>query len=129
MKFVSVILIATCVTILVTTGHAQPSPQPNLFSANNLMKGCRSFLAGKWESTDTRDDAFIRGVCVGTVTTLVATAEAIGTTTGVCRPEQATISQQVRVVVTYIDARPNRFHEDLRVLSMEALRDAWPCKR
>jgi hypothetical protein len=49
---------------------------------------------------------------------------------GVCMPEgQTTVAQQVRIVAAYIDARPNRLHEDFRVLALEALKDAWPCKR
>jgi hypothetical protein len=42
---------------------------------------------------------------------------------------QTTVAQQVRIVAAYIDARPNRLHEDFRVLALEALKDAWPCKR
>lgn len=50
-------------------------------------------------------------------------------TTGVCIPAgEVTVNQQVRVVVAYIDARPNRLHEDFRILALEALKDAWPCK-
>jgi hypothetical protein len=44
-------------------------------------------------------------------------------TTGVCIPAgEVTVNQQVRVVVAYIDARPNRLHEDFRILSGSAQR-------
>jgi hypothetical protein len=32
-------------------------------------------------------------------------------------------------VVAFLDARLKRLHEDFRLLTIEALRDAWPCKR
>ena len=42
---------------------------------------------------------------------------------------EVTLGQMVRVIVAYIDARPARVHEDFRLLALEALVDAWPCKR
>ncbi|MGA6937277.1 MAG: Rap1a/Tai family immunity protein [Pseudolabrys sp.] len=131
MKPSSLVLAAACIAMLVTTGHAQPKP----YSANEVMKGCRAFIAKtKWEreASDAFSDAFIRGICVGTVSTLAGTAvsleRAAEGTTGVCmRAGEVTVNQQVRVVAAYIDARPNRLHEDFRVLALEAFRDAWPC--
>jgi hypothetical protein len=37
--------------------------------------------------------------------------------------------QSIRVVVKYIDDRPERQHEDFMALALEALRAAWPCKK
>jgi hypothetical protein len=45
-----------------------------------------------------------------------------------CVPKEVTVGQQIRVITAYIDARPNRLHEDFRELAWEALKDAWPCK-
>jgi hypothetical protein len=39
-----------------------------------------------------------------------------------------TLEQKIRVVVAYIEARPNRMHENFNFLAIEALRDAWPCR-
>ena len=128
MKLSGVVLAAACIAMLPVTGHAQPSPT----SANQVMQGCRAFLAWKWDRAESRDDTFLSGACVGIVSALGAAATdselSIKGTTGVCVPEGVTMGQQVRVVVTYIDARPNRLHENFYVLTMEALRDAWPCK-
>ena len=46
-----------------------------------------------------------------------------------CVPNLVTREQTVRVVIAYIDARPARMHEDIRGLALEALINAWPCKR
>ena len=116
MKLSHVMLAAACIAMLSVTGHAQEKA----YSANQMMKGCRAFIA------TTTSDAFLSGICVGIVATLAILEEAA---TGVCKPEEVTGDRQVRVVAAYIDARPNRLHEDFRVLALEALQDAWPCKR
>jgi hypothetical protein len=43
-------------------------------------------------------------------------------------PYKVTVAQAVRVVVSYIEARPARMHEPFNDLALEALREAWPCK-
>jgi uncharacterized protein (DUF433 family) len=40
-----------------------------------------------------------------------------------------TTDQAVAVVVKYIEARPERMHEQFGDLTFEALTAAWPCKR
>jgi hypothetical protein len=40
-----------------------------------------------------------------------------------------TLNQQVKVVISYIEARPARMHEPFRDLALEALRAAWPCSQ
>ena len=44
-----------------------------------------------------------------------------------CLPPEVTLGQEVRVVVQYITARPQRMHEPFVILADEALRTAW-CK-
>jgi hypothetical protein len=43
-------------------------------------------------------------------------------------PDGVIVGQAIQVVVTYIEARPKRMHEDFRALALEALFDAWACK-
>jgi hypothetical protein len=93
---------------------------PDLNSANYVMTGCRSFLTRT--PSNTMDDAFLKGRCVGIVDTV---AELTG---GVCHPAGATTGQSVRIVVKYIDDQPARLHETFSVLAREALQAAWPCK-
>jgi Rap1a immunity proteins len=47
---------------------------------------------------------------------------------GICPPEEGTMAQAVRVVVRYMEARPERLHEPFRQLAVDAMRAAWPCK-
>jgi hypothetical protein len=39
-----------------------------------------------------------------------------------------TLAEKARVAVTYVEARPERMSEDFRVLAVEAMQKAWPCK-
>ena len=45
-----------------------------------------------------------------------------------CPPAGAIIKQRIQVIIAYIEARPQRMHEDFRVLAVEAMQKAWPCK-
>jgi hypothetical protein len=87
-------------------------------SANFRMPGCRDAVASK----DTKSP-FLEGVCTGAVDALLFAA------VDICPPSEGTLGQALRVVVKYIDDRPARLHEDFRMLAVEAMRAAWPCKK
>ena len=108
-------LAAACIAALPVTGHAQDLDRD---SANYVMKGCRAFLA------KANRDAFLRGVCAGTVHAIAG----IAWDSELCMPTAVTVEQEIQVVVAYIDARPDRLHQDFRNLTLEALKEAWPCK-
>jgi hypothetical protein len=42
-----------------------------------------------------------------------------------CAPENTTNSKLIRVVLEYIEVRPQRMNEEFMIV--EALRRAWPC--
>jgi hypothetical protein len=86
-------------------------------SANGRMPGCRGFLA------KTGQNFLDQGYCAGLIDGIIFGA------TNLCAPQTGTLDQALRVVVQYIDGRPARMHEDFRVLSIEALLAAWPCKK
>ena len=44
-------------------------------------------------------------------------------------PKGSTVNQGLRVVVRYIEARPQRMHESFAFLAIEALHNAWPCRK
>jgi hypothetical protein len=109
------IMLAACIAVLPITGHAQ-APDPD--SATNVMKGCRAILA------KSKSDTFLRGVCAGAVHAIAGLAW----DSELCVPTGITLAQEVQVVVTYIDARSDRQHQDFRSLALEAFKEAWPCK-
>jgi Rap1a immunity proteins len=93
-------------------------------SANGFMPGCRFTIErGGAARASEMQLVFDSGRCNGFVSAVALTDS------GVCLPRQATIDQMLRVVVHYVDARPERMHEAFATLAQEALRAAWPCKR
>jgi hypothetical protein len=114
------------------------SAEEDIDSANSIMPGCRALLGPK-----ALDDPFRQGVCEGIISEIAFVGRAIlirpdpekSRFGGILRqilcldiPAGVTGGQRARVVVSYIDARPARMHEDFRSLALEALRYAWPCK-
>jgi len=90
--------------------------------ANYIMVGCRAIYA-----TSAIDTTLIRsGVCLGVVRTWMIVLNETG---AICRPQQVTLDQAVRVVVAYIDGRPAQLHEPFDILAAEAMRSAWPCRQ
>jgi hypothetical protein len=91
-------------------------------TADQMLPGCKGLLNNSMTSGVS---VYHQGRCAGFI---------VGLMYGVwgrdfCRPNEATISQSVAVVVKYIEARPERMHEDFVPLANEALTAAWPCER
>src|SRR5262245_52039530 len=105
-------------------------------SANYILPGCQDFLGLK--QPDTGKPEF----CAGTVAgisfvgkelhrlrpTYPSESEAVTGLYCLNIPEKVTLMQLVRGVIAYIEARPARMHEPFVVLTLEALRNAWPCR-
>jgi hypothetical protein len=108
--------VAACTAGLLLTFCQAASADSNSKSANNVMQGCRSIVS------NSNKDFFLQGVCAGTIDTAAIFVK------GICLPEHAIVDQMIRVVVKYIDARPERQHELFADLAAEALRTAWPCR-
>jgi hypothetical protein len=88
---------------------AQPidAQQPDTNSANYLLPACKNFLA----TGDSRPttSAFYQGVCVGAVDTLHLLIRILPETPfRSCPPNQVTTGQELRVIIAYIEARPQR---------------------
>jgi hypothetical protein len=94
--------------------------EADIHSANAVVPGCR-FFDGSTTSKNPRFDPFGQGYCVGLLNGLDYDGVR-------CRPPEIAWGQLVRVVLKYIDIRPERMHEDFRVLAIEAMKTAWPCQ-
>jgi hypothetical protein len=98
-----------------------PARAADVDSANYLLRGCKAFIVRE-NTMPTPIDAMKQGRCVGLV-------DGLSYTGNFCQPKGVTTGQAVAVVVKYIEARPERMHEDFGILALEALTAAWPCKR
>ena len=118
------ILLGLLATALLTeAGNAQP----DTYSANHLLPACKEFLEAK-DKPPSLTSAFERGICVGTVETFSLLVRILPPPLNSCPPNGVTTGQEVRVIIAYIEARPQRMHEDFKVLALEAWHQAWPCK-
>ena len=109
--------IAACLALL-AQGIAL-AQSPDMRSANTVMRGCRD------NSKDDVPAIFLSGYCAGIVRAMFQFSSRLG----FCVPDGAEAGQAQRVVVAYIDQRPERMHETFDFLALEALRRAWPCRR
>jgi C4-dicarboxylate transporter len=107
------ILTGAVMALTITTAGAA---EVGTNSANFWVPYCQAwFVADK--------NAPVRqGICVGIV-------EGVAFASCVELPEGVNVPQLVRVVLRYIEARPQRMHESFPELALEALRDAWPCRK
>jgi hypothetical protein len=107
------------------TVTAAPAADGGQYTGNELFPACRRFVDEKLN----RDTVFLGAVCAGIVsgTSYMGNLTETGLT---CLniPDGVTLGQEVRVVVSYIEAHPAKMHESFRKLALEALRTAWPCK-
>ncbi|MGO8914722.1 MAG: Rap1a/Tai family immunity protein [Stellaceae bacterium] len=115
--FAGLRIIAVVAAVVLSCGFAVAKDA--VFSANDLMAGCRAYLV-KNISTE---DYFAAKYCAQIIDGI------IGAERGICLPVSSTEEQAAGIVVKYIDARPARLHENFEKLAREALRAAFPCKR
>jgi Rap1a immunity proteins len=95
-------------------------------SANAIFRGCKAFVEGR------AADAQLYGLgnyCAGIVIGLASAAQDLSRPEWQsCAPATTNAQQLARVVVDFIEAHPDRTHEDFKRLTLEAFHDAWPCK-
>lgn len=108
------------VLALVSQQGAALAQSQDMASANYLMPGCRNFVDGAAHGH------FLQGACAGVVR---ATSYFGRSNLGACVPEGTTFNEATKVIIVYVDERPERMHERFEKLALEALQQAWPCTR
>ena len=102
--------------------NAGAQTKPDRWSANYLMPACRNWItfAGDRQGID-------EALCAGIISGLAYTVKFLPPDSSSCAPQGVTTGEMVRVVVAYIERRPERMHEDFRRLAVEAWHEARPC--
>src|SRR5205809_456229 len=110
--------IAVVVLLMFCAGvRAQPPTEDT--SANSVFLGCKAFVEGRSASTQ----LLMAGgnFCSGVVHGLASVGQYLTPPEWQsCVPAASDARQLARVVISYIEARPQRMHEDFRVLTLEA---------
>jgi hypothetical protein len=110
--------IAAALLIIPVSAMAQDSSN-NTWSGNNMYQACKNY------ANYTKDDLQNQSMCLGIVGAIRYFSDG---RFGFCTPDGVTTSQALRIVVKYMDDNPAVLHEDLREITVDALRSAWPCK-
>lgn len=109
------IIFVAVISIGISASDAQEKMADAAGSVHRVMIGCRAFVAAADK------DMFLQGLCGRMVLAFVETDPRI------CPPRGSTTGQHIRVVVKYVEGRPERFHERFSQLVVEALSKTWPC--
>jgi hypothetical protein len=120
------IIYGTLTALSVTAAGAVEDPSPS-YSANTMLPYCKALIGEGVQATN----AVAASYCGGMLAMLSYLAPSILDPhySWMCMriPKSATIAQIARVVVRYIEARPERLHESFFQLTVEAGHNAWPC--
>ena len=97
---------------------ADATPSADYLPAVSMLPACKAFIA----DVSPRDIfvLFEAGRCIGLMQGLGYASRLVD----VCPQADVTFAQMARVAVTYFEARPERTHEDFRVLAIEAMQKA-----
>jgi hypothetical protein len=102
--------------------------QEDKSSANYMLPYCRA--AANNQPPALTSDAIMQGMCVGIVDAIDFVLSEFPPDEkefSSCPPTDVTLKQALEAVIKYIDARPERMHENFKTLAIEAIHDAWPC--
>ena len=108
---------AILIALFGSTAYADPPAVPRKYQAGFYLEGCKDFLAGR--------SNFLSGRCVGATEIL---GELGSDNKLFCLPDAISNLEQVRVIVTYIEALPKRMADGFGLLANEAMLKTWPCK-
>ena len=101
-----------------SAAQADPPATKRAYTAEFYLPGCKGFIAGRSD--------FLSGRCVGAIEVLDALSH---DTKAFCAPDDTNNLERVRIIVTDIEARPERMKDDFRLLANEAMAKTWPCKK
>src|SRR4029450_12978711 len=99
----AVLLALLAAALLIEVVDAQ---QPNMQSANYMLPACKNSLA--LGDTMPSTAIYLAGVCMGTVHTFGIVSKFLPDPIKSCPPLGVTPEQQIRVIIAYIEARPQR---------------------
>lgn len=113
------ILLSVIILLQLSTNAVSLSPT-DTNSGNAYLPHLKEVLTDR-----TNADPFSIGLYLG-FTKGLSVANALHV---VCAPPTASNDQVLRVIVHYLESHPERTHEDISVLALAALREAWPCSK
>jgi hypothetical protein len=93
-------------------------------AGKDAQKACRLLVDGSFHSDD---DARSAGACEGMVETAMVFAPNMPADVRGCPPQQGSVLESAKVLLRYLDNNPGRLEDAGITVTLEALKDAWPC--
>ena len=100
--------------------------QVQIPSANHILPDCKKVIDRPRKPAP--EDAFHQGICIGIVFAVHELNPLLPVYMRFCMPADASLGQSIQVIVGYVDAQPERHHEQFITLALEGLQMEWPCK-
>jgi hypothetical protein len=95
----------------------------------DLLPSCKKAYAPPEARTGmTSDETLSLGYCLGVVTSIFDLGPRMTSDEKFCPPPAATPRNAMGIVVSYVEAKRSS-KQSLYVLGLEALQQAWPCKK
>ena len=121
---------ATVALAAAFAGQAMAAEQP-AGSGNELLVQCQNAIHGM--NTNVFKNPFDTGMCFGTVGAVMTMATFYKTSVEndirICIPAGVTTGQGARIVVKFLQDRPELLNDDRAVLTWMALINSYPCKK
>lgn len=119
-------LLLAIIAMLTGIGSVLAQDQQHQVSGNAMQASCRM---AAMDSPPTAPEAqFGIGYCMGVAEAIMTNGFALESEYRNCAPGGATLKQAVKVLVKFMDDRPNLLNNDLSMLAVTAYRLAWPCQ-
>ena len=104
-----------------TLGSSVAQPSDSVVATGSLLMGCRALV----ENAPT-GDMMQMGACAGAVRAALDIGREVGRA---CTPPNDGVLEAARVVIMFVDEKPERKSEHFGPLAVTALGFRWPCSK
>jgi len=104
---------------------APASAQVERYTGAYMLPGCRYVL--HMADPTYPAEAALGGMCLGVVLTLSAVIDVMPPKFRFCLPRDVTMSQQIQVIVDWLESHPEQQAQPFILVANYALHVAWPC--
>jgi hypothetical protein len=120
------LLTKLAVPLLIMFGFTAKADIPSVyqFTGNYLLDYCTR-LPPKPGVTPNPVEAWYEAYCFGVVDGTMGTLISTGS---ICLPSGVTLSQGIRIVITFMERHPELLNNDMRWIADEAFHKAFPCR-
>lgn len=96
------------------------------YSGAELQSPCSALASGA--VVGDKNTAAYAGICAGIVHVLMVTGAHFQEKMRSCAPGAANVVQGAKVLSAYLSRHPERLHQPVVILAIDAFREAWPCR-